>query len=114
MGTPINKSMCPTCPWNPGSPYAHLREHLETRALGHESRLCHSTGSNAINENTGIPERLCRGARDSQLQFLHAIRFLSAPTDAAWTQKCREMGIEQDRGICSKERAKNKSKKVQK
>ena len=112
MGTPINKRMCATCPWNPRSPYQHLREQLEERARGHESRLCHSTGSNAINENTGIPERLCRGARNSQLEFLHALGFLSAPTDAAWTQKCREMGIEQDRKTCSKERAKINEKKL--
>jgi hypothetical protein len=90
--------MCATCPWRDGSPYAHLANYLEERALGHESRICHSTGNDsAIYGNTGKREKLCRGARNAQLQFLHAIRFLDEPTDAAWTAKCREMGIEQDR-----------------
>lgn len=94
---PLNRTMCTTCPWRPGSPHAGLRAYLEERALGHESRICHSTGLSPFTGPTGKAERLCRGARDAQLNFLAGIGFLHAPTDAAWTAKCREMGIPQDR-----------------
>ena len=100
---PVNAEMCATCPWREGSPYAYLRSGLEESALGHASRICHSTGkNNAINRRTGKPEALCRGARNAQLQFLAGLGFLSEPTDAAWTAKCRELGIQQDRKKRSK------------
>jgi hypothetical protein len=56
----LRKTSCATCPFREGSPYAHLREHLERSALLENSRLCHSTGSNAINRRTGKPEAVCR------------------------------------------------------
>jgi hypothetical protein len=70
---------------------------LRAGALSTGSRICHSTGSNAINARTGKPERLCRGARDEQLAFFVGIGFLPEPTDAAWRAKCKVMGIEPDR-----------------
>jgi hypothetical protein len=94
---PVNRRMCATCPWRAGSPYEYLRMQLTASALGKASRICHSTGeNNAINEATGKPERLCRGARNEQLAFFVAIGFLPEPTDAAWRAKCKEMGIEAD------------------
>jgi hypothetical protein len=93
---PVNKRMCSTCPWRPESPYSELRETLSASALGEASRICHSTGSNAINARTGKPEQLCRGARDEQLAFFVAIGFLSEPTDAAWESKARGLGIDPD------------------
>jgi hypothetical protein len=66
--------------------------------MSEASRICHSTGEgNAINAHTGKPEALCRGARDFQLGVFTAMGFLSEPTDAAWTAKCGELGIEPDR-----------------
>jgi hypothetical protein len=93
---PVNKAMCATCPWRDESPYSELRETLTASALGEASRICHSTGSNAINARTGKPERLCRGARDEQLRFFVGIGFLPEPTDAAWLAKCGSMGIDPD------------------
>jgi hypothetical protein len=90
---PVNKEMCATCPWRKGSPYEYVRETLMVSALTEASRICHSTGSNAINENTGIPERLCRGARNEQLEMFHAIGFLKEPTDEAWDKQCGRLGI---------------------
>jgi hypothetical protein len=91
----VQPNKCATCPWQAGSPYADLREQLEERALGHESRVCHSTGSNnAINRQTGKPEMICRGARDVQLHMLWRLGFLSEATDAAWDAKCRALGME--------------------
>jgi len=85
--------MCDTCPWRDGSPYAYLRADLERSALTAVSRICHSTGSNAINARTGKPERLCRGARNSQLQMMAGLGFITAATDEAWDAKCRELGL---------------------
>jgi hypothetical protein len=83
---------CKTCPFREGSPYAFLAPDLQRAAMRTGSRICHSTGSNAINI-TDKPERLCRGARDYQLRFFHGIGFLREPTDKAWEQKCRELGL---------------------
>jgi hypothetical protein len=86
--------MCDTCPWRDGSPYAYLRADLERSALTQSSRICHSTGkNNAIHKRTGKPERLCRGARNSQLQMMAGIGFITAPTDEAWNAKCRQLGL---------------------
>ena len=94
---PVNRRMCATCPFRPGSPYADLAPDLAASALGQASRICHSTGANnAINKRTGKPERLCRGARDEQLRFFAGIGFLPEPTDAAWDAKCRKLGIDPD------------------
>jgi hypothetical protein len=92
----LNKTMCATCPWRKNSPYAYLRDDLEISAATEVSRICHSTGSNAINEHTGKPEKICRGARNFQLMLWHDIGFLPAPTDKAWVDMCRKMGIKPD------------------
>jgi hypothetical protein len=70
-----------------------LRADLEQSALTRSSRICHSTGSNAINKRTGKPERLCRGARNSQLRMMHGMGVITAPTDEAWNAKCLELGL---------------------
>jgi hypothetical protein len=93
---PTQRSMCATCPWRDGSPYAYLAAELQESALTQASRICHSTGSNAINARTGKPPALCRGARDVQLKMFVALGFLDEPTDAAWSAKCAQLGIEQD------------------
>jgi hypothetical protein len=90
---PVCPTKCATCPFRPGSKYAALAPGLAASALGDASRICHSTGSNAINRRTGKKPRLCRGARDVQLRAFHATGFIDAPTDQAWQAKCRAMGI---------------------
>jgi hypothetical protein len=94
----VNDAMCATCPWRKGSPYGDLRPTLEASARRQASRICHSTGSNAINVRTGKPEMICRGARNYQLRFLTKIGLLREPTDDAWSARCQELGIEQDAG----------------
>jgi hypothetical protein len=89
---PVRRTQCPTCPFRDGSQYADLRGMLSMSALSQASRICHSTGSNnAINRRTGKPPKLCRGARDLQLQFFHRIGFLDEPTDKCWAAKWREI-----------------------
>jgi len=85
--------MCATCPFRDGSPYAYLRAQLQTSALTEASRFCHSTGTNAINGRTGKSTLLCRGARDLQLRYMHALGFISEPSDAAWDEKCSQLGL---------------------
>lgn len=90
---PVQKSKCVTCPFREGSKYENLRTMLAVSAARESSRICHSTGSNAINRHTGKPERLCRGARNLQLNLFYSMKFIEAPTDEAWEKKCEEMRI---------------------
>jgi MinD superfamily P-loop ATPase len=90
----VMEQMCPTCPFRDGSPYEHLREDLANSALCHGSRICHSTGrNNAIHKETGKPPKICRGARDLQIQVLAGMGFLDEATDDAWERKQKELGI---------------------
>lgn len=91
--TPLRCTMCKTCPFRLGSPYGYLKEQLMTSALS-ESRICHSTGSNSINAKTGIKSHLCRGARDFQLIFMAGLGVIASPTDEAWNEARRTIGLE--------------------
>ena len=90
---PVQKSMCATCPWREGSPYEFLRNELARSAVMESNRICHSTGSSSIvyPKGTGKPDRVCRGARNTQLAVFHGAGFLAAPTDEAWCAKVEEM-----------------------
>lgn len=90
---PVLKQMCATCPFRPGSKYAELAEGLAESATSEASRICHSTGTNAIGGRTGKKSVLCRGARDLQLRMFAAMGFIEAPTDEAWDKKCKEMNL---------------------
>jgi hypothetical protein len=102
----LMKEQCATCPFREGvaQKYKDVEGVTIELILGigpdrAASRICHSTGkNNAFHRDTGRAERLCRGARNIQLAFLHALGFLEAPTDEAWVQKCSELGIEPDNG----------------
>jgi hypothetical protein len=82
--TEVCKTMCATCPFREGSPYASLQEHLAMSALTESSRICHSTGTNAIGGRTGKPNKICRGARELQKRMFVAIGFLTDTSDEAW------------------------------
>lgn len=84
---PCRKTMCETCPFRPGSPYANLAEGLAESAMTEASRICHSTGSNnGINRRTGKPPHLCRGAHEIQLKAFHVLKVIDEPTDEAWNR----------------------------
>lgn len=80
------KAMCATCPFRPGSPYAGLANDLALSAMTEATRICHSTGRNAINGRTGKKPKACRGARDIQLKLFTSFGILKEPTDAAWAE----------------------------
>lgn len=90
---PVTPKMCATCPFRKGSKYQYLAGDLAASALTEASRICHSTGENGLNGETGKPDRLCRGARDLQLKVFAANGFIAAATDEAWQEKCNELGI---------------------
>lgn len=91
---PVCKTKCSTCPFREGSPHAYLAPTLTESALGNAPRICHSTGSNnAIHKRTGRKPALCRGARDIQLRYFAAIKFITAPTDEAWAAKVKELKL---------------------
>lgn len=91
---PLRKTMCATCPFRARSKTAFVAPVIAERLVGDSSHICHSTGkNNAFHERTGLPEHLCRGARDIQLKIFHAIGFLSAPTDEAWNDARAKVGL---------------------
>lgn len=93
---PVRKTMCSTCPFRANAKPKHrmVRGVLMERVLSTSSHICHQTGSkNAFHHRTGKQSALCRGARNFQLQAFASIGFISAPTDEAWNDKCREMNL---------------------
>ena len=94
---PIRKTQCKTCPFKAAKDggWEHVRPLLIQRALSEGTPICHSTGKKALIRHEGekLPEHLCRGARDLQLRFFHAIGFIATATDEAWDVKRQEMGI---------------------
>lgn len=90
---PVRKTMCQTCPFRHGSKYANLAPALTESAMTEASRICHSTGQNAIHEETGVEEHLCRGARDIQLRYMACAGVISEATDEAWNERRAEIGM---------------------
>ena len=86
---PIKSVKCSTCPFGPNG-CVEVRESVKLRILNSASQTCHSTGV-AIGKRRDT--HLCRGARDFQLHVLHGMGFLSEPTDEAWREKCKALGI---------------------
>jgi hypothetical protein len=99
--SPVQKKMCPTCPFREdANALKEFRTLLTLRALGQDAHgsgapECHSTGEAApeFTGKTGVPAKLCRGARNVSLRFFHSIGFIEAPTDEAWDKKRKEMGV---------------------
>lgn len=84
--------MCGTCPFRPGSKYSNLAPMLSRAAL-ESTRICHSTGSNAINRRTGKPIAACAGARKIALKAVTAAGIIPEPTEAAWQAECDRRGV---------------------
>lgn len=83
--------MCATCPFRTGSKYSQLQDHLSLSALNEASRICHSTGINAIGGRTRKKPLICRGARDLQLKVMAALGVIAEPTDEAWAAAWENM-----------------------
>jgi hypothetical protein len=97
--SPVQKEMCPTCPFREDAKaLKEFRTLLTLRALGQNGSgapECHSTGGAALEftGKTGVPAKLCRGARNVSLNFFYTIGFVEAPTDEAWDKKRKELGV---------------------
>jgi hypothetical protein len=87
----VCKTMCATCPFREGSKYASLAPSLTLSALSEASRICHSTGTNAIGGKTGKPSRICRGARNIQIRMFVSMGLLNEPTDEAWAKTLKQI-----------------------
>lgn len=88
-----NKKCCTTCPFLKGG-WNMLAPFLTERALTEATPICHSTGPLALKKPAISEEpRACRGARDIQLRYFTSCGFISEPTDKAWAEKCKELGI---------------------
>jgi hypothetical protein len=90
---PLRETKCATCPFKAGSKYACLANDLAASAMTEASRICHSTGTNAIHRRTGKKPHLCRGARDLQLNLMAALKVISEPTDEAWNEQRVKIGM---------------------
>jgi hypothetical protein len=67
---------------------------LTESALTEATRICHSTGKdNAFHKRTGLPEHVCRGARDVQLQHFFVLGVIERPTDEAWNDSRVKLGM---------------------
>lgn len=94
MNLPLRKTKCSTCPFRVGSPTAYLAPGIAISAATEASRICHQTGKdNLFHKRTGLPEHLCRGARDVQLSIMAAAGVISAPTDEAWNEGRARIGL---------------------
>lgn len=88
---PLMAVMCSTCPFKDNSPTKYLADDLAISAITDASRICHSTGSNGLRGRTGKPSRLCRGARNIQLQVFCTLGVIEHPTDEAWAAAWEKM-----------------------
>lgn len=93
---PVMPECCGTCPFRPAHEggWTHVRPLLEKRALNDGSPLCHSTGPRALKRPKGkvIAARICRGARNLQLEAMAALGIIEAATDEAWTKALKDRG----------------------
>ena len=88
---PIMSEMCATCPFREdGDDPSEVRNSVMQRVLTEASQTCHSTG---IAHGKQHDTHLCRGARDFQLKIFSRLGVIEAPTDEAWEERCRKMGL---------------------
>jgi hypothetical protein len=86
---------CPTCPFrNSKQAWIEVRGLLIERALTEATPICHSTGTIVSPAKRLFKEsRICRGARDLQLQVFCSAGVLSEPTDEAWERAQKALAI---------------------
>lgn len=82
---PVMGAQCPTCPFRIDArgrhPDPQLVNQIQLRCLTKASQICHHP------RLQGKPEtHLCRGARNYQIEILHRLGLLDAPTDTAWAR----------------------------
>jgi hypothetical protein len=88
----VMETKCSTCPWRVDNGVlcedVATKDCLKSSVLTVRNQLCHSPAW------IGMPEtRICRGARDYQLQVFHRIGFLSEPTDQSWADKLSDIRV---------------------
>jgi hypothetical protein len=85
---PLNVMLvkCASCPWRKDGGVFHddpeSRLALQVSVINDKSQICHSAAFDGKTET-----KVCRGARDKQLQFFVGVGFLDEPTDEAWANK---------------------------
>ena len=86
---PVMKGMCKTCPFKEEHVGAvEIANMVKARCMTEASQICHHPALHGKKET-----HLCRGARDYQLKIFHRMGFIDEPSDEAWDNKRRELGI---------------------
>lgn len=85
---PVMKKKCKTCPFNEEHEgQSEIANMVRGRCL-QVSQICHHPSLHGKKET-----HLCRGGRDVQLNIFHKMGFIDQPTDEAWAEKRRELGV---------------------
>lgn len=86
-GCTVRKTMCETCPFRANGDKQLAGIVLE-RTLLKASQICHHHALHGEEAH-----ELCRGARNEQLTLLHRMGLIDAPTDAAFENTSRQLGV---------------------
>lgn len=84
---PVMAAMCESCPFKEGGD-RELRNRVMERTILQASQICHHPALRGKRQT-----HLCRGARDEQLTILHRLGLLPEPTDAAFEETSRALGV---------------------
>lgn len=88
---PVMAKQCSTCVFSTDARgqwvYPDLADMVEKRMMSC-SQICHAPALKGKKQT-----HLCRGTRDRQIDILYKMGFLAEPTDAAWQDKRKELGI---------------------
>lgn len=87
---PVMPQKCPTCPFGDNDVLG-VRKAIEV-VLMEGVRICHKHELNGFRGNF-----ICRGAFDEQCEIFYRMGVVSAPTQEAWDQKRREVGMPERR-----------------
>lgn len=87
--SPVMKKRCPTCPFkHEHEGQIEVANMVRHRCMTEASQICHHPALHGKEQT-----KLCRGARDYQLEMFHKMGFIEEPTDAAWAAKRKELGM---------------------
>jgi hypothetical protein len=80
----VQPQKCKHCPWRSDGVLSDApidMDRLKLMVLTSSNHLCHAPA--LVGK---VEDRICRGSRDYQIEFYHALGVLDEPTDDAWAR----------------------------